>query len=122
MDKFLSVLKWIAVILVAVLLGWTAYMFKLNIGGIISMITGEKKKRKTAILNSSGQQVGSVVPIMVSKNPMRDKTKVDLENGTSIQLPKGMKDTDVKHIIKIDINNYEVEAQHETLTDVFDSD
>jgi len=120
LDKLITVLKYIGIGLVVILLGWTAYAFKLNIGGLVSSISGDKKKRVTAIKNTSGETVGTRMSIVGDLNPMRDKGKVTLEDGTDIQLPKGVKDMDVTRVTKIDIDKYEVTSKHDKLTDVFD--
>ncbi len=122
MSKITEVLRWIGIITVIILAGWLAYAFKVNVGGLLGLISGDKKKRKTAILNTSGEKVGVSSPIIIDLNPLRDKTTVTLESGDVVQLPKGVKDKDVKGITKIGIDEYEVEVLHAKLSDVFDTD
>ena len=122
MKKIETILRWIGAIVIIICLGWLAYTFKFNIGGLVSGILGEKKKRKKAIVDTSGKIVGVSTPILTDKNPLRDRTKVTLESGDVVQLPTGIKDTDVRRVVKIGIDEYSVEVQHEAFTSVFDTD
>jgi len=118
-DKILKVLKIVAIVAVIVLIGWTAYTFKFNIGGLLARLRGKKKNRSGAILDESGKTVGTTQPIVIDKNPMRDRTSVTLENGEEVQLPDGVKDTDVERVTVVK-GAFHVEAKHTKLTDVFD--
>lgn len=120
MTKLIEALRWIGIILVIILLGWLAYVFNVNIGSILGSISGDKKKRKQAILDTDGNQVGTYSPIIIDTNPLRDKTTVTLESGDVVQLPPGVIDKDVKQVTQINIDSYTVEVKHDKLTDAFD--
>ena len=119
MKKVLNILKWIGVGLVILFLGWLAYFFSVNIGGLISSIFGTKKKRIRPITNKSGERVGSSVPIVIDNSPLRDTSAIKLETGEEIQLPKGVKDSDVEKVTVVG-SDYTVWRKHENLSDVFD--
>lgn len=120
MNSIMKILKYILLILVFIFLGWLAITFKINIGGLISKILGKKKNPIKPII-SEGEVVGESIPIKENNNPFRDNTILVLEDGTEIQLPDGMKDTDVQSVIQVKPEVYNVKKKHEILTDIFDT-
>lgn len=90
---------------------------KINVGGILGKVFGlfsnktniERansipKDRDAAIgeADKRGYVQHKVDQLESSINPFRDKTQVTLPDGSSVKLPKGIKDTDVDRIIEID--------------------
>ena len=111
--------RWILVVLVMILLGWLAYMFQVNVGGLIHRILGENKDRVTPIIDDEGNQIGVKQPIIIGNDALRDTSVVALADGTEVALPKGVKDLDVVSITKVE-TDYHVEVKHEKYTSVFD--
>ena len=117
-----KILKGVLMGLGAVLLGWVATKFKINIGKHINNLFGNREKMPTAVVNDSGEEIGEVVEIVHRKNPVRDRGIVETSTGEYIELPKGISDDDVEKIIHVDKTLYHVETKHEAVTDIFDSD
>ncbi len=115
-----TVAKWILAILVIIFLGWLV-LFRFNIGGILASILGLKKPgKKPNILDSGGNVVGEAVAIKPNKNPFRDKSKLELENGDVIDLPPGVQDIDVKTIIIEHTEIYDVIVKPSKMSKIFD--
>ena len=115
--------QWLLVILVILAGWWLGQFFNINVGGWISKILGLDKKRKGAVLDDEGNQVGEVVGIVKNHSPLRDRNVVTLESGEEIQLPDGVRDTDVERVTRVG-TDYTVRRNDEAkrLTDVFRTD
>lgn len=125
MKKFLEtvskVWRWVLVALAIVLLGWLAMFSGFDLGGLIAKLL--KKPNDGAdgkIYDGEGKPIGKTQRIVRDTNPLRDKSKVKLEDGTVIKLPKGVKDTDVKAIVTSKAGVHYVDANGSRLTDIFD--
>lgn len=66
-----------------------------------SVVTGRSEKLGEADKQGFAQQ--RVDKLEVSNNPLRDKTEVNLTDGSKVKLPDGVEDKDVGTIIKSDI-------------------
>lgn len=120
MDKWLRI---IAAVVVAIALGWLAIALDINIGGLIKRILGKKgKPEEVEIKNDQGDVVGETTTIIEDPNPLRDKGEVKLSNGDTVDLPKGMKDTDIESVTKVSTGVHRVKSKHGRITDVFGSD
>ena len=115
----LVVLKIVLAVIIVVLTGWLAILIGTNVGGLLSRISGIRKKRVTAFVNSDGTVVGEQVNIVTNKKPLRDKGSLKLSNGDTVNLPKGIKDKDVGKVTIVKTGVYNVEKKHIVLTDVF---
>ena len=89
-----------------------------NVGGILGKLWGMLSGKKTldnvqqanTIPADRQQAIGeadangftqhNVQELVISANPFRDKTVVNLSDGTNIKLPQGVKDTDVSVLIQ----------------------
>lgn len=116
-----KILQWVLIGLGVVLVGWVAITFKVNIGKYINRLLGKRGKMPMSILNDSGETIGKEVDIIKKKHPVRDVGVVSTSDGKQIELPKGVKDTDVERVTVVGDNDYRVELKHESLTDVFDT-
>lgn len=92
---------------------------KANVGGILGKVLGlfgssskDNIQKANSIAKDRKQAIGEadkngfvqhkVSELETSSNPFRDKTVVNLPDGTKVKLPEGIKDTDVDTVIKID--------------------
>ena len=119
LEKIKQILRLILGILVVIFLGWLAITFRVNIGGLLRKLFNTSDPEKKATVKSKDKVVGKVVDIYMDSNPFRDKTILKTTEGEEIKLPKGVKDNNVKKLIKIG-TDYTVELKHEKLTKVLD--
>jgi len=113
--------KIILIILIVVAVGWFCLVMDFNIGGLIRKIwAGEPETYKPKIIGPNGQVRGLAKEIQKNSNPLRDRTKLKLEGGEIVQLPKGVLDTDVSKVIEVKQGVYDVQTKHELTTGVFD--
>jgi hypothetical protein len=101
MNKIKCFFGMLAVIVVAVLGIWVAVVFKVNIGKLLSRLSGGKVNPTPDPKDLEGLPVGSSYEIINNINPLRDKGIVELSNGVSVELPKGIIDTDVKKVVVV---------------------
>lgn len=114
------VIKVLLVLLFVVGVGWLCVMVDFNIGGIIRKIWGGGPKTYTPkIIGPKGELCGKGKMIFRNPNPARDKTRITVEGGHVIQLPKGVKDTDVFAVLEIEQGVYDVKIKHELTTNIF---
>lgn len=117
-EKLKYVLKVIVAVLIAVTVGVLAVVAGVNLGGLLNKLLG-KKKEQQSIVDKEGDVIGTLVDFVGRKNPFRDKSIVKLSNGEKIDLPKGIQDTDVASVIKIETGGgYAVTPKHTNLTDI----
>lgn len=115
-----SVLRWVLVVLVVVALITFAVKGRVNVGAIINTLLGRKRRGTKPLINRDPKFGGTVVGITPNPDPLRDKGELDLDDGTTLSLPEGMVDTDVKEVIKVKEGVYSVQAPTAgRLTDVF---
>lgn len=109
----------IAVIFVIVFGIWLSMAFNINIGKLISKLLGKTEPKNP--VDFDGLEIGKSYSIKENPNPLRDKGIVELENGMTLELPKGVIDSDVEKItvIKQGVINV-VKKDSTTLTSVFD--
>lgn len=115
-----SVLKWILLGVIVVVLIAFAVKGRVNLGAIIGAFFGGKRKGTKPLVNRNPKFGGTVVGITPNADPLRDKREMTLDDGTTLILPKGIIDTDVKEVIKVKEGVYSVQAPTTgRLTDVF---
>lgn len=121
-KKLLNYAKWPFAILLAVVvvifLTPLASKTRLNLGGILGLILGSKKKpskKSIEVANTipSGRIQELGIPdengwvqvkqekFDVSNNPFRDKSKVVLQDGTTLELSPGLQDSDVEVVYSV---------------------
>lgn len=115
-------LRWVAAGIVAVALVAVAVIFDVNVGKILKRILGANNtgSKPSTVVDDAGKEIGEESTIVKDRNPLRDKTQVNLSNGEKVDLPEGMVDSDVKRVVKVETGEYKVEKKHRNLTDVFD--
>lgn len=117
-------LRWLCVILLLLFGGVVLYLCKADVNGIIRKLLGKQaisSFKPTVIANSLGEPIGTTVAIVPDNSLIHDTSKVTLASGIELQLPDGVKDSNVKSITIVKENTYEIELEHEKLTDVFDA-
>lgn len=114
------ILRWIIAILFIILFFWLGFTH-FNFGRVLKWILGKTKDsdEPSTIKDTEGLEIGKPYPIKQNHNPFRDKGEVELEDGTKIELPPGLQDTDVTEIIVVEPEVTDVEAHHDRLTDIF---
>lgn len=121
-KKTWQILQWVLMAVGAVLVGWIASKFKINIGKQFNNLIGARGKMPESVVNASGQPIGTVVEIKERNNPVRDVGVIETVDGQKINLPSGIMDKDVERVTVVGDNSYHVEIKHEKLTDIFNTD
>lgn len=113
-----TILRWTLAIIFIVLFFWLGFTH-FNFGNALKWILGKKQKETPSIKDTQGLEIGKPYPIKPNRNPFRDKGQVELEDGTKIELPPGIQDTNLTEIIVVEPEVTDVEAHHDRLTDMF---
>jgi len=114
MDKLKKILFPLILILGSIL-GFILFFIipNFNFGGFIDKITGKKYPTAT----HSGKRAGRVRKIITNNDILRNKEVVETEDGDIIKLPEGIIDHDVKEVIQVSSNDYQVVLKHKKVTD-----
>lgn len=117
LETLERILRWAGVILLVIFGFWLAFL-GFDLGGAVNRLLGNKKD-STKIVNDENLEVGHSYPIKPNHNPFRDRGTIELENGTKIELPNGIKDKDVTEVIVVEPEVIDVKINHDRLTDLF---
>lgn len=123
-----AVLQWVSkhirliiALVVIIALALIAANSNLNLGAIIDWILKRKPKGITpTVSDPTGKVSGTAVAIVQDSSPLRNKSQLHLENGTVINLPRGIQDNAVTNVIQVNTSAYHVVVNSSSLTDVFD--
>ena len=121
MQKILKILRWTGVVVFIIFAGYIGIIMGKNVGGIINRLLGKNKPTKKAVIDSEGNTIGKSVVIKTDANPFRDTSILKTHDGDEIELPKGVRDSNVSRLIKVGEHDYKVVLKHEKVTDIFNS-
>ena len=97
-------IKVVAIVAVAVVLAVFAVRYRFNLGKALQDWFGLVHRNPVnpirQVVNSAGVVVGGVVPLQRNNDPFRDKTVIEIADGTRLQLPDGLIDSDIEVAIK----------------------
>lgn len=122
MEKIIKTLRWFAVGIIVITMGWTAIRFDFNIGKIIKWILGKNKSINSfnSVIDQDGNTIGKAINIIKNTDPLRDKNVLNLSNGAEVILPKGVKDSKIDRVLLSNTGVYNVTPKHKKLTGIFD--
>ncbi len=120
MKFLIKIGKIVLTAIVIATLFWVAYLFRFNLGKLLNKIwKREVSGKQPRVIGIDGKEVGITAEIVKSKDPLRDKTILKLDNGVLIKLPDGIVDSDVDSVILERPGVYDVKIKHNRLTDIF---